>query len=136
MELYGENSMSSFPSIFFSFGGQIIEWNPEEYLAIVDAQFPNYFCFGAEVPPEGNSYLLGARFMLNKDVVYMEDRILIYPRSNCGGKDLTQVVNALEQSMIGLQTNLKRDQSHNKFVWIMVGAISLTLIAISNILIM
>ena len=79
VELDDISLLNNFPDISFVFSGQSVLWHPDQYLAMEDQEYPTYLCFGADVPPEGNSYLLGSRFMLEKDIVFGESNLQIYP---------------------------------------------------------
>ena len=99
----------------------------------MDHQYPLYFCFEADVSPEGSDYVLGATFMVNKDTVFTENSILLYPRSNCGGKNLAQVMATNQQNMVGVPTASKQSAYQNKMIWLMVGGMIMTLTVIGNL---
>jgi len=62
----------------------------------------------------------------------MDDHILIYPASNCGGNNLKAILLNLSANMMGLSSSLDTIQPQSKLVWILVGILALLLVIIST----
>lgn len=116
MDLSRPDLISVFPNISIAIGGEEILWPAMDYLLLTDINYPNYFCFGAYVSESGASCVLGADFMLNKDIVFTESTIEIYPESACGGKTLNEITT----TVVAASPEIARKSGVNSTVFVVL----------------
>jgi hypothetical protein len=67
--------IDTFPNISMILAGEEVIWAARGYLLLTDINFPSYFCFNVFVSENGASCVLGADFMIGKDIVFREGSI-------------------------------------------------------------
>ena len=85
VQLTDSSLINSFPDISIKFNNDTIFWDSDGYLVLYDDLYPLYYCIRV-IPVKGRyGHVFGADFMMNKDIVWEDQTVTVYPESKCGG---------------------------------------------------
>lgn len=84
-----------FPNIEIEIGGKVVSWAPERYF-IIRKEYDGFTCLG--VRPRKDRFILGANWMVNRNIVFSLDHrtIQIYSNVKCSESD-----EGIAEGMIG-----------------------------------